>query len=217
MKHETKGEKVKHYLLDCILNKSKYKPGDKITETKIARKLNISQAPVREAIKDLQVMGFVESEPYKGSYIKQMSSKELKEAYEVRVALEGVAIRQAIKHITSEQLNKMQSVVTEMASCIENEDYLQFTKLDRKFHNIIIKASNNSMLKKVWDNVGIEYWTWRGLKFLKENQLYDFDDQVERHQAIYNVIKNKNSEKAESIIKEHFPGKLVDQIELNRE
>lgn len=148
LEHETKGEKVKHYLLDCILNKSEYKPGDKIIETQIAKELNISQAPVRDAIKDLKMMGFVESEPYKGSYIKQMSDKELKEVYEIRVALERIAVKQAIQYITEEELNEMESIVAEMTNCIENEDYLQFTKLDRRFHNIIVEASQNSMLKK---------------------------------------------------------------------
>lgn len=205
-KHKTLSERVKNYLLNCILNSNKeaYKPGSKITEKKVAKKLEVSQAPVREAIQDLKRMGFIESEPYKGNYVKEMSANKLKQVYDIRKVLETFAIKQVIKHSDIEEIKHLQSIIKKMAESAKENDYVKQTKSDCEFHSYIIKLSQNDILENIWKNIGIEYWTWIGLRFLKNNQKYDFEDQVKRHQIIYDAIKSQDEEKALSIIKEHF-------------
>lgn len=202
--HKTLSERVKKYLLNSILNQQKYMPGDKITETKIAKELEVSQAPVREAIRDLQMMGFVESEPYKGSHIKEVSAKELIDLYDVRISLETLAVRQAIQRMTERDMKYLESLVNKMAKTSKENDYVKQTELDGKFHYSIIEFSDNIILTKVWKNLGIEYWTWVGLKFLKDNQKYDFVDQVSRHREVFKAINDRDVEKAISLIKKHF-------------
>jgi DNA-binding GntR family transcriptional regulator len=68
-----------------------YQPGDRLIELQIAREFETSQAPVREALCELQIMGIVETEPYKGTHVKEISTEELEESIKIRAALESLA------------------------------------------------------------------------------------------------------------------------------
>src|SRR5687767_9053059 len=87
-------EQVKELLLERILA-GDYRPGDRLVETRIAQELGTSQAPVREALRDLELLRFVESEPFRGARVREISPAELAEIYPVRAALEEVAAREA--------------------------------------------------------------------------------------------------------------------------
>src|SRR3989440_11533790 len=87
-------EQVKELILERIL-RGDYAPGDRLVETRIAHELGTSQAPVREALRDLELLRFVESEPFRGARVRQVSEEELIEVYPVRAALEEVAAREA--------------------------------------------------------------------------------------------------------------------------
>src|SRR4029079_9865394 len=73
-------EQVKELILERILS-GEYRPGERLVETRIAQELGTSQAPVREALRDLEVLRFVESEPFRGSRVRSMSVEELVEIY----------------------------------------------------------------------------------------------------------------------------------------
>src|SRR6266705_3268452 len=87
-------DQVKEILLKRILD-GEYKPGDRLVEMHIAQEFEISQAPVREALRELEALGFVESEPYRGTHVRAVTKSELTEIYPVRAALEEVAARAA--------------------------------------------------------------------------------------------------------------------------
>ena len=78
-------EQVKELLLERILV-GVYRPGDRLVETRIAQELGTSQAPVREALRDLELLRFVESEPFRGARVREVSAEELAEIYPVRAA-----------------------------------------------------------------------------------------------------------------------------------
>ncbi|MGH3034284.1 MAG: GntR family transcriptional regulator, partial [Gaiellaceae bacterium] len=87
-------EQVKEVLLARILDGT-YAPGDRLVETRIAQELGTSQAPVREALRELELLRFVESKPYVGARVRELSEEELAEIYPVRAAIEEVAAREA--------------------------------------------------------------------------------------------------------------------------
>ncbi len=203
-KNTTLSEEIKNYLIDLIINKKIYKPGDKLVETKIARELNLSQAPVREAIKDLKVMGIIESQPYKGSYVKELSLKDLMDMYRVRVVLEGLGIKEAITNIELEEIKGLQKKVDGMVEEAQRKNYLRQAELDMEFHNIIIKASRNIFLKKIWNDLGMKYWIFRGLALLDDYQLFDYEKQALRHQPICEAVKQKNYEKGIWLVENQY-------------
>src|SRR2546427_12191764 len=87
-------EQVKELTRERILNET-YRPGERLVETRIAAELGTSQAPVREALRDLELLRFVESEPFRGARVREVSEEELIEVYPVRAAIEEVAAREA--------------------------------------------------------------------------------------------------------------------------
>src|SRR6476620_3969543 len=91
-------EQVKDLLLERILT-HEYGPGDRLVETRIAQELGVSQAPVREALRELESLRFVESSPFKGARVREVSDDELAEIYPIRAALEDVAARAAAERL----------------------------------------------------------------------------------------------------------------------
>src|ERR687898_901118 len=87
-------EQVKELLLERILS-GQYQPGERLVETRIAQELGVSQAPVREALRDLEQLGCIVHEPFRGCSVRAFSANELLEAFPVRAALEALAARLA--------------------------------------------------------------------------------------------------------------------------
>ena len=94
-------DQVKKILCDAIL-KGELKPGERVVETRIARELSVSQAPVREAILELEQMGLIKIRPYQGAYVSKPSLKDYQEAYTLRAILECEAVQEACRVITEE-------------------------------------------------------------------------------------------------------------------
>ena len=91
-------DQVKDLLLERLA-RGEYAPGDRLVETAIARELGVSQAPVREALRDLEQLGLVVHEPHRGCSVRKVSTAELREAFPVRAALEGN--RRAMRQVDS--------------------------------------------------------------------------------------------------------------------
>ena len=94
-------EEIKERIVERILDGT-YGPGERIVESAVAAEFGVSQAPVREALRDLEAMRFVESQPHRGARVREVSTEELVQIYPVRAALEEVAGREAAPRITDE-------------------------------------------------------------------------------------------------------------------
>ena len=82
-----------------------YRPGDRIVETQLAREMNVSQAPVREALLELAAMGLVEERPYSGTFVRHLKASDIEDIYNTRAFLDEYAARQAARLATQEQLD----------------------------------------------------------------------------------------------------------------
>src|SRR5512143_236005 len=96
-------DQVKDRLLQAILD-GRYPPGARIVETRVARELGTSQAPVREALRDLEGLGVVESTAFRGARVRRPSADELLEAFAVRAELESLGARLAVACVTEADL-----------------------------------------------------------------------------------------------------------------
>lgn len=194
-------EEIKTYLIDAIV-KGTYKTGERLVETQIARDLGISQAPVREAFRDLEQIGILRTVPYKGAYVNGYSIQDLKNAYDVRAELEGLAIKLAVPQITDEQINELEDIYGQMKTVT---DLKKQVNLDVQFHEYIVKVSHNSILERAWKSVSVAHWTYYGI--------YNFDkiDLIERHESILQAFRDRDVPKATELIKKHFL-ELKDQL-----
>ena len=135
-------EQVKELILERILN-GDYAPGERLVETRIAQELGTSQAPVREALRDLEMLRFVESEPFRGARVRAVSEEELAEIYPVRAAIEEVAAREAAVRLDGglDALEELRSLAMHRAT--EAGDLHAQVAHDVNFHRLIIEACGN--------------------------------------------------------------------------
>ena len=142
-------DQVKDHLLQAILD-GRYPPGARIVETRVARELGTSQAPVREALRDLEALGVVETLAFRGARVRRPSAAELLEAFVVRSALESLGARLAIPRLTDDDLVRLRLLVDEMQRHADEGDAHAEAQADAAFHKGIIELSGNGTLMRVW-------------------------------------------------------------------
>lgn len=142
-------EQVKDRILQWILE-GELAPGSRIIETRVAKELGVSQAPVREALRDLTTLGLVEMKPYRGASVRQPSKADLVEAMEVRGELEALAARSAAKRIDEPCLAELRRLIAEMRELAEAEDHHAHALKNTEFHETVLRASGNKTLLRTW-------------------------------------------------------------------
>src|ERR687891_2640789 len=114
-------EQIKDVMLQRIVSGA-YPPGARLVETRIAQELGVSQAPVREALRDLEQLGCIVHEPFRGCSVRAFSAEELLEAFPVRAALEALAARLAAERITDAELAELERQLERMRSAAQRGD-----------------------------------------------------------------------------------------------
>ena len=142
-------DQVKDHLLEAILD-GRYPPGARIVETRVARELGTSQAPVREALRDLEALGLVETAAFRGARVRHPSTDELLEAFVVRSQLESLAATLAVERLTAADLDQLTGFLGEMRRAARAGDLHAEAVADAGFHALIVEISGNAMLRRVW-------------------------------------------------------------------
>lgn len=179
-------EQVKELLLERILA-GEYRPGDRLVETRIAQELGLSQAPVREALRDLEVLRFVESEPFRGSRVREVDEVELAEIYPVRAALEELAARVAAVRLGGD-IGVLEAELAAMRRAADEHDLHTLVEHDVRFHRLIVEASGNRILLDVWDSLRVETRTI--ITALKTG--IDHHELAEMHAPVLAALADRN-------------------------
>jgi DNA-binding GntR family transcriptional regulator len=206
-------EEIKEYLIDAIL-RGQLRPGDRIIETRIAQDLGVSQTPVREALRDLELLGFVTSEPFRGTRVRAFTHEELVQIYPIRAAIEGVAARAAATRITTEQLLALEEQIDRMREASEIGDEATAIEADIAFHRIIVEASGNRLLEQFWTSLSLATTTF--LTFSIHRRA--IEGLAARHEPILEALRARDPDRAEAAMRRHIeePGRWVYEA-LSRE
>lgn len=196
-------EEIKNAIRESIFS-GELKPGEKIIETFWAKELGVSQGPVREAIRDLEAMGLVETVPFKGSRVRTLTQKDIQDNYSVRICLESKSIRDAITLLSDEQLlsllDNLEEILEKMGVCANAGDLRCFTDCDAAFHRTIIESTGNPVLLKLWEQCNMRNWfTVSALtdsSSLKKLQ--------SGHIKIFKAIRSRNVKEATSTLENHL-------------
>jgi len=132
-----------------------YAPGDRLVELQIAQELGTSQGPVREALRDLQGLGLVESESYRGTRVRQITEREIEEAYQVRSVLEQLAAELAAPKLQG-NTRELEREVAAFSQAAREKDIKTYSAHDMDFHRIIVEAAGNELLSTMWNSVVLE-------------------------------------------------------------
>jgi DNA-binding GntR family transcriptional regulator len=199
-------EEIREKLIEDILN-GRLAPGARIVETKIAQQFGVSQGPVREALRDLELFGFVVSSPFRGTQVRKISTEELLEIYPIRAALEGVAARAAAVRIDQATLDRLEELIGAMREAAARDDHPAEADADHDFHHAIIKASGNRMLEKLWQTMRLSITTCLTHSFTHRS-LHEI---AERHVAVLDALRSGVPDRTEAAIRRHIeePGEWI--------
>jgi DNA-binding GntR family transcriptional regulator len=189
---------VKDRLLQWILE-GELKPGSRIVETRVARQLGTSQAPVREALRDLASLGLVEMQPYRGARVRVPHANELVEAMEVRGELEAIAARQAATQIDDGSLARMRELLDAMRASAGRGDAHAQARQNSEFHDCVIEASGNRTILRLWSI--LEPFARTYLTATVPGA--DLHWLAERHVAILDALTARDPERAAEAMRTH--------------
>ncbi len=153
-KRQSTRDYIKDTLIERILSGA-YPPGERLVELQIAQELGTSQGPVREALRDLEALGLVESESYRGTRVRQFSEQEIEESYQVRSVLEQLAAELAAPRL-KDNTAMLDEEVTAFMAAARAKDVKKYSSHDMDFHRKIVDASGNQLLSTMWNSVVLE-------------------------------------------------------------
>lgn len=207
-------EQVITAIRDAIIE-GKFKPGEKIPEQELAQQLGVSRTPIREAIRILEQQGLVVTVPKSGTYVTESNIEKIKEAIVVRVAIEQLALREAIEHLDDREwgefMNALEDILHRMQVASEDGDGVALTELDIDWHSQIVDAAHNQYLSWLWRSSGLQYLIWspeRSLYPLAKDKWWEVI--YGRHKKLLDSLKSRNIEKCCAAIQEHIEQKYQD-------
>ena len=145
---ESVADRVRQVLMDRIIDGT-YRSGTRLVEMDIAHEFRTSQAPVREALRALEAAHFLETEPYRGTRVRQVGEREWREAFQVRAVLEKLAVQLGAARLR-ERLRDLRAEADATLSAAKAGDVTRFLHHNIRFHQMIVEASDNAVLHRTW-------------------------------------------------------------------
>jgi len=149
-------------VLSAGILSGKYRPGDRLNESQIARELNISRIPVREALSQLQEQGLVQNRERRGMFVTNIGHEEVQQISSLRFILETEALRLAQKHMTPEVLAALDRLVQKMDDW--DSTLLEAAALDLEFHRTLWKAAGNPYLERMLNGLMVPLFAHKTLE-----------------------------------------------------
>jgi DNA-binding GntR family transcriptional regulator len=190
---------VKDRLLEAILD-GRYPPGSRIVETRAAREFGTSQAPVREALRDLEALGVVEISPFRGARVRHPSRDELLEAYVVRSELEALAVSLALPRLTDEDFDRLTAYLDAMHAAAAAGDPVAEASADASFHGYLIDRAGNATLKRVWGM--LEPYSRTYITIAVPGS--DRNRIAALHAPVIDALRSRDATRADEAIRHHF-------------
>ncbi len=190
-------------LRDAIITQV-LKPGERLMEIQLADEMGVSRTPVREAIRKLELEGLVVMVPRKGAYVAGVSMKDIHEVYEVRSALEMLAVTLAAERITDEELNALEQQVlreSEEEAKKDGSDLDNIIYIDSSFHDIIYQAARNQRLVQFVNILQEQLQRFRAASLARPGRS---KTALEEHKQIVEALSERNGELASKLAQEHI-------------
>lgn len=195
---ETLRSNIKDYIQQQIAE-GVYRPGERIVETRLAKELSVSQAPVREAMLELAAIGMLEERPYSGTYVRNFSVAEIEDIFETRAFVEEYAAKRAAKRATEEQLSAMRKVLERMD---RGQGLQEFVHLDKEFHGLVMEAAGSPALKRVWKLLRMAEWTY----LCAAITAFSLDELIDQHWKIFRYLESREDSSAGAYMFLHIKG-----------
>ncbi len=189
-------------------------PGEKVNEYQVAKLLNISRPPIREAFRLLAAEGLITLVPRKGAFVSKLSVQEVKEIYEMKSMMESFAVRLAIPIIDEKEISELDSINNLMEEKIKQNNFKAILKLNIEFHRKMIKMSKNEKLAYFYESIVLPIRKYQRVGL---SAPISWEVSLKEHRGITQAIESKNIALAERLTREHTMRARVRVVDRLRE
>lgn len=193
---EVVSETLRQAIQDGVLQ-----PGERLMEIQLAEELGVSRTPIREAIRKLELEGFVVMIPRRGTYVANISLKDISQVFEIRSALEELAAGLAAERITEDEIEYLERMMVEIGTYIEVGDMEKIVEADVNFHEVLYKASRNLRLVEIINNLREQILRFRSVSM---NQPGRLACTWEEHRQLVEAMAEHNAAQARRIARLHM-------------
>lgn len=202
-------EALRQAIVDGVLE-----PGERLMEVQLAEDLGVSRTPVREAIRKLELAGFVMMIPRRGAYVADISLKDVADVFEIRGALEALAAELAAERASEEEIEQLERLLVEISQTIEKRDVEGLIELDTRFHDTLFKASRNERLGQILSQLREQIHRYRTQTLSNPARMRVA---LEEHRGIVEAVADRNGELARRLAFEHIESAENSLMQLNFE
>jgi DNA-binding GntR family transcriptional regulator len=181
-------------------------PGSRLLEADVASRMGVSRAPVREAMRQLEQEGLVESFAHRGAVVIGLPEDEIDAIYELRAMIEAKAIARACASATLEDIAALDGMVNEMRTAVKQRDIDDLAEIDLRFHGMIVALSSFSLLRHIWSSLDglVRVRSYQALDRPGEAARYFIEHSVASHERLAEVIRRRDPDAAATAVQEHI-------------
>jgi DNA-binding GntR family transcriptional regulator len=179
-----------------------YAPGAALSEVRLAEHFDVSRTPVREALKQLQVEGLVEIRPKVGTFVRQITRREIVEMFEVKEVLEGMAARLMARRGQIPELDVLRANLDSAEIATRHDDGAAYAALVHEFHRTIVRGSDNRKLAEHYTSL-MNQLSYHRMVLRSVQHPGRLDRSCAEHRRIVELITQKDGVGAEIAMREH--------------
>jgi len=197
------GDVLRGWILDGEL-----KPGERIVELTLSRKLNVSRAPLREALWQLARQGLVQIRAHHGAYVTQLSEQDIREIFEIRELLETHAAKKIRASASGEAKAALKRALADLEEACRQRDIRLFSAADLRFHQTLWELGGNRHLQEILNDVSTRFFGYELIRDLPHSAKFRFDVMAEEHRKLVKLILEGTEREIEAGFKKGFAGFL---------
>jgi DNA-binding GntR family transcriptional regulator len=189
-------------LLRAALVRGAFEPGQHLNESGLAEKLGVSRGPIREAFVELEREGLLTLERHRGARVTRLSRSDIDEIYELRRALERLAVERAVRYATDDDYTALAAIVKELRSAVKAADLHGIASLDVRFHDAVYRAAHHSRLYLSWSTLRPQIETF--LHSRSTDSTDYLDKAVREHTELLDVLRTRSKRNATRLFESHI-------------
>jgi DNA-binding GntR family transcriptional regulator len=176
-------------------------PGTPLREAHLAKQMNVSQVPVREALLRLEHLGLVLRIPDRGTTVTQLTRTEIEQMMVVRAHLEVMAFQLAAQHLTPKTLEELRDHLKKIRIYAAERDHLAVAEEDFAFHKTVWEASGNTILASTLERLCMAVFSFVSLKRHESGEV--MRAAAKRHRLLLDVLLTKDATAIEASVRGH--------------
>ena len=170
-------------------------PGEKLAETELADRMQVSRSPIREALRRLMAEGLVQQETNSSCYVWEPTTRDVDEIMSLRTSVESLAAEWAIHKLDEDDFTRMKAIIEQHQRAMPTGDYLELIEQERQFHEYVCRRAEHARLLKWWRQI-IHQWQLLVHRYMMQHPPdVILGTALEDHEAIIQALRDRELNK----------------------